>query len=123
MIYGGKWNRSVDTYGTALIILESIKLYPVIDTTYYKKKKILKYKKKLKKQQQMDKTTNNNTNYRKLTSNYKQLDISEVLYLIIQQIGFPDREYWDNLTMNEKNLFPQLPLIENIGRKEKIKII
>merc|ERR1719242_1976573 len=48
MIYGSKWNRSVDTYGTGMIILECVKLYPVIDTTYYKRKKIVKFKKKIK---------------------------------------------------------------------------
>eukprot|EP01084_Bolivina_argentea_P120312 213244_1 len=94
MIYGGKWNRLVDIYGVAMIILESIKLYPIIDTVYYKKKKTLKYQK-----------------------NFKELNISEVLYLIIQQIGFPTKEYWNSMDDKKKKLFPQYPLIENIIRK------
>eukprot|EP01083_Nonionella_stella_P160650 525403_1 len=112
MIYGGKWNRSVDTYGTAMIVLECIKLYPIIDTTYYKKKKVMKYKKRLKRLQAQsgDKKI-------KLDPSYKQLDISEVLYLIIQQIGFPTVEYWEGISHNERELFPQYPLIENIARK------
>merc|ERR1712228_976081 len=55
----------------------------------------------------------------KLDPSYKQLDISEVLYLIIQQIGFMPLEYWTNLDSNDKALFPQYPLIENIARKGK----
>merc|ERR1712129_512366 len=112
MIFGGKWNRSVDTYGTTMIILESIKLIPIIDTTYYKKKKIIKYKKQLKKQ-------NNGNEKIKMDATMKQLDISEVLYLIIQQIGFMPADYWNNLDSTDKALFPQLPLIENIARRGK----
>merc|ERR1712154_368156 len=51
--------------------------------------------------------------------NYKQLDISEVLYLIIQQIGFPPFKYWSNLDRNTLHLFPQYPLIANICKKGK----
>ena len=144
MIYGGKWNRSVDTYGTAMIILECIKLFPIIDTTYYKKKKILKFKKKIKNAHQLTVANKkhhdrlhreqdhlNGTNKGdevaarlsppppKLNSGYKQLDISEVLYLIMQQIGFPEKEYWQNLATSERALFPRHPLIENIRRKGK----
>jgi len=143
MIYGGKWNRSVDTYGTAMIILECIKLFPIIDTTYYKKKKILKFKKKIKnahqltvanKQQhdrlhaardELNGTKNDEVAARlsppppKLSNGYKQLDISEVLYLIMQQIGFPEQPYWKSLGVAERALFPRHPLIENIRRKGK----
>merc|ERR1719509_108331 len=54
-----------------------------------------------------------------LSSSYKQLDISEVLYLIVQQIGFPDHEYWLNMSHTERALFPQWPLIENAAKKGK----
>jgi len=151
MIYGGKWNRSVDTYGTAMIILECIKLFPIIDTTYYKKKKILVFKKKMKRAHQL--TAANKQHHDRLhaqqdrlnglrkadevaaklsppqpsptpskprlNGSYKQLDISEVLYLIVQQIGFPQKAYWLGLGPKERALFPQHPLIENIRRKGK----
>jgi len=55
----------------------------------------------------------------KLNSGYKQLDISEVLYLIMQQIGFPEKEYWQRLSSAERALFPRHPLVENIRRKGK----
>merc|ERR1712048_400699 len=78
---------------------------------YYKKKKVIKYKKRMKKE--------NNGNHKKIDSSCKQLDISEVLYLIIQQIGFMPFDYWNNMPSNDKALFPQYPLIENIARKGK----
>merc|ERR1712154_510123 len=54
----------------------------------------------------------------------ERMDISEVLYLIIQQIGFMPFDYWTNLDANDKALFPQYPLIENIARKgKKIKAV
>lgn len=112
MIYGGKWNRSVDTYGTAMIVLECIRLQPIIDTTYYKKKKLMKYKHKY--QHKIEKYSTPEyydkkklLQMKKIIQGKKQLEIWEVLYLIIQQIGFPADLYWNTrVPLDVKLLFP-----------------
>eukprot|EP00485_Elphidium_margaritaceum_P013078 CAMPEP_0202708456 /NCGR_PEP_ID=MMETSP1385-20130828/20662_1 /ASSEMBLY_ACC=CAM_ASM_000861 /TAXON_ID=933848 /ORGANISM="Elphidium margaritaceum" /LENGTH=649 /DNA_ID=CAMNT_0049367431 /DNA_START=14 /DNA_END=1963 /DNA_ORIENTATION=+ len=119
MIYGGKWNRSVDTYGAAMIVLECVKAAPVIDGGYYKKKKLLRYKKKLKALQTHHANDAHVTVKARLHSSYKQLQIADVLYLIVQQNGFPTQEYWTSLTRTERLLFPSLASMENILRKGK----